>query len=114
MEDGKAKLAVIQTPKGLFEKKCRVVNIPMDKSLEEVKEEERVKVEGYKWVRDTFAGPYVTQLKGGKEAVVAAAEGMWEEKRGRKIDGGERRQAQVRFKKRVAERKAQREAAGFH
>lgn len=113
MADGKAKLAVEEMPKGLLEVERRVVNIPMDKTIAEVSEEEKVKVEGYKWKGSSIAGPYV-QVAKGKEAFVPAAEGMWEDKRGRKIDGGERRRAEVRFKKRVAERKAAREAAGFH
>lgn len=43
-------------------------------------------------------------------ARVSVAEGMWEDKRGVKKDGGERRRAEVRFKRRVAERRARREA----
>lgn len=110
--DGKAKLAVEETPKGLLEVKRRIFNIPMDKTIEKVSEEEKIKVEGYRWAK-LIAGPYATPLKGGKEAVVTLVDGMWEEKRGRKIDGGERRRAEVRFKKRVAERKAAREAGGY-
>lgn len=112
MQDGKAKLAVEETPMGLLEVKRHIVNIPMGKTLQEVSEQEKIKVEGYKW-KNTIAGPYARPLKGGKEAVVAVEEGMWEEERGRKIDGGERRRAEVRFKKRIAERKAAREAAGY-
>lgn len=112
VQDGQAKLAVEETPKGLLDVKRRVVNIPMDKSITEVSEEEKILVEGYKWRSGSIAGPYVKQ-KGGQEAVVTATEGMWEEKRGRKIDGGERRRAEVRFKKRVAERKAARESGAY-
>lgn len=110
--DGQAKLAVEETPTGLLEVKRRIVNIPMDKTIEQVSEEEKIKVEGYKW-KNTIAGPYAKPLKGGKEALVAVVDGMWEEERGRKIDGGERRRAEVRFKKRVAERRAAREAGGY-
>lgn len=111
VQDGKAKLAVEETRMGLLEVKRRIVNIPMEKTLQDVAEQERIRVEGYKW-KDTIAGPYAKALKGGKEAIVTIEDGMWEEERGRKIDGGERRRAEVRFKKRIAERRAAREAAG--
>jgi hypothetical protein len=58
----------------------------------------------------SISGPYATPLPNSTGAVVKVTEGMWEHRRGRKIDGGERRQAEVRFKKRSAERRAQREA----
>lgn len=48
-------------------------------------------------------GAHVLPVKGG--AQIKAAEGLWEIRRGRKIDGGERRRAEVRSKKRAAERK---------
>lgn len=57
-----------------------------------------------------IAGPYATPLPGQAGAVVRVTEGMWEDKRGRKVDGGERRRAEVRFKRRSAERRAEREA----
>ncbi|OAR01004.1 hypothetical protein LLEC1_02175, partial [Akanthomyces lecanii] len=53
---------------------------------------------------------YATELPGKGGAVVKITEGMWEQKQGRKIDGGERRRAETRFKKRSAERRAEREA----
>lgn len=56
----------------------------------------------------SIAGPYAIPVKQG--SIVKVTEGMWEHKVGRKIDGGERRQAEVRFKKRSAERRAEREA----
>jgi hypothetical protein len=58
----------------------------------------------------TIVGPRVQQLSNQNGAVVKVGEGMWEHRRGRKIDGGERRQAEVRFKKRSQERRAEREA----
>ncbi len=72
------------------------------------------RVQGYS-VRGARAisGPYVVPAAGGNFATVKVTEGMWEHKRGRKIDGGERRQAETRFKLRVAARKAAREA-GYH
>lgn len=111
--DGRAKLALEETEVAPFEYRRRVVNIPVDKKIEEVAEAEKVRVDGYTVRGTAVAGPFALPMKGEKAAVVAPAEGMWEEKRGRKIDGGERRRAEVRFKRRVAERKAQREAMGF-
>lgn len=52
-------------------------------------------------------GPYIKYLPGanGTAATISAQEGMWEIKTGRKIDGGERRRAEVRAKQRIAESK---------
>lgn len=36
---------------------------------------------------------------------LAVQEGLWENKRGKKVDGGERRKAEVRAKRRIQERK---------
>ncbi|PSR79192.1 IGR protein motif-domain-containing protein [Coniella lustricola] len=113
VQDGKAKLAVEEIEKGPLEVVRRVVNIPFDKDLKEVSEADKVRVDGYSAEGKAVSGPYALPLKGTKSAIVAVTEGMWEEKRGRKIDGGERRRAEVRFKRRVAERRAQREAMGF-
>ncbi|KAL2837513.1 IGR protein motif-domain-containing protein [Aspergillus pseudoustus] len=54
-------------------------------------------------------GQYLKPLKGSKAtaAIIKVEEGMWEDKRGHKVDGGERRQAEVRAKKRAEERKKQ-------
>ena len=55
----------------------------------------------------TIVGPYVLPVKGtdGKEAKIKVAEGLWEDRRGHKIDGGERRRAEVRAKRRSEENK---------
>lgn len=52
-------------------------------------------------------GPYIKFVKGAHATVaeLRAEEGMWEHKLGRKIDGGERRRAQVRVKMRAQERR---------
>ena len=42
---------------------------------------------------------------GGLKARVVVKEGLWEDKRGHKVDGGERRKAEVRSKRRAEERK---------
>lgn len=112
-QDGKAKLALEEIEIAPLETRIRVVNIPLDKKVGEVDEEDKVKVDGYKARGTAVAGPYALPLKGEKAALVSVTEGMWEDKRGRKIDGGERRRKEVRFKRHVEERKAQREALGF-
>ncbi|ROW06086.1 hypothetical protein VMCG_04694 [Cytospora schulzeri] len=114
VEDGKAKLAITEVERGPLEISRHVVNIPLSKKIEEARNYEKVRVDGYH-VEGTnmIAGPYALPVKGGSAALITITEGMWEEKRGRKIDGGERRREEVRFKRRVAERKAAREAMGF-
>ncbi len=53
-----------------------------------------------------ISGPYVRLVKGfgGSVARIAVEEGMWEHRRGHKVDGGERRKAEVRAKRRAKER----------
>lgn len=48
-------------------------------------------------------GPFLKQIKGtnGAAALIQVQEGMWEDKQGHKVDGGERRQAEVRARKRI-------------
>ncbi len=52
-------------------------------------------------------GPYVQPTKGsnGSVATLKVQEGLWEHRRGHKVDGGERRKAEVRFKRGVEERR---------
>ncbi|CAK7564177.1 MAG: telomere length regulation protein [Sporothrix epigloea] len=70
-----------------------------------------VRVHGYKVVgAKTISGPYALPLKQQVGSRVTVTEGMWEDQLGRKIDGGERRQAEVRFRRRAAERRAARES----
>jgi len=58
----------------------------------------------------TIVGPYVQLQKGsnGSVGILKVQEGLWEHRRGHKVDGGERRKAEVRFKRRVEERKKER------
>jgi len=58
----------------------------------------------------TIYGPHVELVKGsnGSTAHIKVKEGLWEHRRGHKVDGGERRKAEVRAKRRAAERKATR------
>jgi len=57
-----------------------------------------------------IVGPYIQPQKGsnGSVATLKVQEGLWEHRRGHKVDGGERRKAEVRFKRRVEERKKER------
>lgn len=112
--EGRAKLAIERIEPAPLDVWKRAVNIPMDKQVAEVPLSQRVKPEGYRVEGDTIAGPYALPKKGEKHAVVVApTEGMWESKRGRKVDGGERRRAMVRHKKRVAAYREAREAMGI-
>ncbi|KAI9781994.1 MAG: hypothetical protein M1839_005587 [Geoglossum umbratile] len=85
-----------------------VVNVPPGSAtpnvpLGEAKQVKHMKVIG----AYTIKGPHIQPLKGtrGSAATLAVKEGLWEVKRGRKIDGGERRQAEVGAKRRAEERK---------
>ncbi|KAI9046539.1 hypothetical protein LZ554_009285 [Drepanopeziza brunnea f. sp. 'monogermtubi'] len=83
-----------------------IVNVPAGgsapESLEDVVPVKGLKIRG----AHTIAGPHVVPLKGGKTAKIEVKEGLWEERRGHKIEGGERRQAEVRAKKRGEEKRA--------
>ncbi|KAH0536526.1 hypothetical protein FGG08_006599 [Glutinoglossum americanum] len=88
-----------------------VVNVPPGSTTPKVPLEEAKPVEHMKIVGAyTIKGPHIQPLKGtrGSAATLAVKEGLWEVKRGHKIDGGERRQAEVRAKRRAAERKTTR------
>ncbi|EPS31309.1 hypothetical protein PDE_06264 [Penicillium oxalicum 114-2] len=52
-------------------------------------------------------GPFLQPIKGthGSAATITVQPGMWEDKRGHKVDGGERRRVEVRAKKRLEERR---------
>ena len=52
-------------------------------------------------------GPFLQPIKGshGTAATITVQEGMWEDKRRQKVDGGERRRVEVRAKKRLEERR---------
>ncbi|CAJ2507851.1 Uu.00g090370.m01.CDS01 [Anthostomella pinea] len=87
-----------------------VVNVPTDRPVKECGLDEMSRVRGFQ-VRGakTIVGPYALPLKNGEGARITITEGMWEDKRGHKIDGGERRRTEVRYKKRIAERREMRE-----
>lgn len=53
-----------------------------------------------------LGGTGVEPVKGHQGvAQLRVKEGLWEERRGHKVDGGERRKAEVRYKRKVAEKK---------
>ena len=84
-----------------------VVNLPaeaVDKEFraDEVKAVTGVKIRG----AHTIVGPHVEPVKGsnGSVARIKVKEGMWEERRGHKVDGGERRKETVRSRRAAKER----------
>ncbi|KIW01692.1 uncharacterized protein PV09_06873 [Verruconis gallopava] len=70
------------------------------KPLEECVPVKHVKAKGW----NTIVGKNVYMINGEK-AQIKVQEGLWEDRRGHKVDGGERRKAEVRFKRRAEEKK---------
>lgn len=114
VENGVAILKPKEVVKDALTRERFVVNVPPGTNPERIAPEELVRVRGFK-VRGirTIVGPYALPMKNGGVRL-QVTEGMWEDKRGHKVDGGERRKAEVRFKRGVAERKALREKQGFY
>ncbi|KAK2590921.1 telomere length regulation protein [Conoideocrella luteorostrata] len=112
VRDGKAILKVATPPASVVSDAKWVVNVPNgEEGGDAAASESLPRPKGY-IVRGlkSIAGPYATPLPEEAGAVVKVTEGMWEQRQGRKIDGGERRRAEVRFKRRSAERREEREA----
>lgn len=124
VENGTTKLRVIEVPydkesrkrgpswTGLARMKKLVVDLPAEIGIDTVSTAELYPIKGFKVVgAHTIVGPYIKLHKntGGSEATFAMREGMWEEKRGVKIDGGERRRKQVRYERRIEENRKKRE-----
>lgn len=85
-----------------------VVNVPAGaenpvEPLETLRSVQGVVVKG----ANTIKGSYVEAIKGsgGLRARIRMQEGIWEERRGHKVDGGERRKAEVRARRRAQENK---------
>ena len=58
---------------------------------------------------NSIGGTGIEAIKGYQGvARLRVKEGLWEQRRGHKVDGGERRKAEVRYKRRAQERKAAR------
>ncbi|KAI5358736.1 putative IGR protein [Septoria linicola] len=72
-----------------------------------VERKEVSRVKGMKIVRaNMIGGTGIEYVKGYQGvAVLKVKEGLWEQRRGHKVDGGERRRAEVRAKRAAAERK---------
>lgn len=113
--DGTAKLAIVKVnsgkgTKGLERTKKLVVNVSMDaknaSAVTDPKPVKGMKVRG----AQTIIGPYVQPVKNsqGSLAIIKVQEGMWEVKRGQKVDGGERRKVQVRRKRKLEEMRKER------
>lgn len=131
VKDGEAEVRVVEMPafrsearasntnkgavkaEALFPKmRTMVVNEPPE-ALEKI-----VSAEGLKAVKGmtirgarTIVGPFIQLVKGTKGSVarIKVQEGLWEVKRGEKIDGGERRKVMVRRKRLLEERKTRRD-----
>lgn len=85
-----------------------VVNVPVGAEAPVQPVEQLPKVQGV-FIKGTktIKGSYVESVKGseGLRARIRLQEGIWEVRRGHKVDGGERRKAEVRAKRRAAENK---------
>ncbi|OTB16876.1 hypothetical protein K445DRAFT_316385 [Daldinia sp. EC12] len=110
VEDGKADLKILESDADPVRPRKYVVNVPAGRTVKECSLDEMSRVRGYKVEgAKTIVGPYALPLKGGEGARVTITEGMWEDRRGHKVDGGERRRTEIRYKKRIAERREMRE-----
>lgn len=84
-----------------------VVNVAAGGSVEGIPAEQLKAVRGiYVKSGHSITGRHVLPMKGKGRAKIEVKDGLWEIKRGRKIDGGERRQAEVRAKRRGEEKRA--------
>jgi hypothetical protein len=78
-------------------------NVPRGQALQSVRGVKGVVIKGSRNIK----GSYVQTVKGtkGLGARIKVQEGIWEVRRGHKVDGGERRKAEVRAKRRAQENK---------
>lgn len=88
-----------------------VVNVPPGAPAPILPAEEVIPVKGLR-VRGahTIVGPHVELVEGTRGMVgrIKIKAGLWEQRRGHKVDGGERRKAEVRAKRRSEERRTTR------
>lgn len=114
VKDSVAHVRVIEVPReqligaslGPDAMKKVVVNVPPDATVNESRLRELEPVNGLKVIgARTITGPFVEPVKGtrGSVATIKVQEGMWEQRRGQKVDGGERRKVQVRRKRKLEE-----------
>lgn len=87
-----------------------ILNVAPDETVNASRDQAAKGVRDVKIIRASrIAGPHVLPVKGDIGAAkIVVKEGLWEIKRGHKVDGGERRKAEVRAKRRAAENKAAR------
>jgi hypothetical protein len=118
VDHGEAQVRVVEVPASVSSpatttassnKRKIVVNVDaggsvLEKSAEQLVSVKDLHIKG----AQTIVGPRVQPVKGGRGAKIVVTEGLWEDRRGHKIDGGERRQAEVRAKRRGEERRAAR------
>lgn len=122
VQDGTANLRIVEVPikdtrSGMMPRatltsspgmKKIVVNVPAGQEMPKVPLE-KAKPVGMVTIRRAgqIAGSHLEAVKGVRHgARIVVKEGLWEQRRGHKVDGGERRKAEVRSKRRAAERKA--------
>jgi hypothetical protein len=88
-----------------------ILNVPVD-TAEDVEIPSQLPLLDMMKLKDRgiMVGPHLQHVKGtyGKLARLQIKEGLWEHRRGHKVDGGERRKAEVRAKRRSEERKTSR------
>lgn len=123
--DGVAQLRVVEVPTGSSQSSNAlpnasatltpgmrkvIVNLAPDAEKYEHKSNNPIKKYAHMKVHrgSSVIGPFIQAIKGtnGSAVLIRATEGMWEDRRGQKVDGGERRRAEVRAKKRSAEKRA--------
>ncbi|KAI1188284.1 IGR protein motif-domain-containing protein [Nemania serpens] len=113
VEDGVAHLRILEAQPGPDPTQAPrkfVVNVPTGRPVKECSPADLSRVLGYHVEgAKTIVGPYALPLKGNDGARVTVTEGMWEDRLGVKVDGGERRRAEIRYKRRIAERREARE-----
>ena len=114
--EGTAKLQVVEVPipgvtisgTTIPRTKKFVVNVPLKTEDQDIKVDQLRPITGMKIVGErTIVGPHIQPEKGarGSVALIKVKDGMWEQKRGVKVDGGERRKKMVRRKRYLEEMK---------
>lgn len=108
--EGKSRDGVMAETSALAGRKL-VVNLPPGTPTPALSVAELKPVKGLKVLgAHTVGGSHIELVKGtmGRVGRIKVQEGLWEERRGHKIDGGERRKAEVRAKRRSEERRTTR------
>lgn len=118
VNDGAAELRIVEVPSPDARASLTsspgmrkiVINIPAGQEVPSSPLESLKPVKGTSVIRSNIIGGSHIQAVPGQSGVakLAVKEGLWEIKKGHKVDGGERRKAEVRYKRRVEERKTTR------